>query len=141
MRATDVKQGEVVEARCRQGLGHTAAGRHREAAASYLSAWAVLPEPREERSEARWILGAIVGAAVADGCSEPALALHRAIRESRGEASPRLRLALAEVCLELGQPVRARDEVEAAVARGGPEVLGQGDSRCRALLDEQSLQP
>lgn len=135
MRATEI-QGDAVEARCRQGLAHAAAGRHAEAVASYLAAWALLPEPREERSEARWILSAIVGATMASGCSEPALALHRATRESRGEASPRLRLALAEVCLEVGLPGRAREEVGAALARGGPEVLGQGGPRCRALLEE-----
>jgi len=134
--ASDSLQAQRIEAQCRQGLAHAAAGRHGEAAASYLAAWALLPEPREERSEARWILSAIVGAALAGGCQEPALELHRAVREAGGEASPRLRLRLAEVCLALGQEARAREELALAVARAGPGVLEQGDPACRALLEK-----
>src|SRR5512145_1591241 len=118
--ASDSLQADGIESQCRQGLTHAAAGRHAEAAASYLAAWALLPEPREERSEARWILSAIVGAALARGCQEQALALHRAAREAGGEASAGLRLRVAEVCLALGQPARAREELALAVARGGP---------------------
>ncbi|HET6922121.1 MAG TPA: hypothetical protein VFI16_03120 [Anaeromyxobacteraceae bacterium] len=136
MIASDSRQSDGIEARCRQGLTHAAAGRHDEAAASYLAAWALLPEPREERSEARWILSAIVGAALARGCQEQALSLHRAAREAGGEASPTLRLRIAEVCLALGLPARAREELALAVARGGPGVLQQGDPACRALLEE-----
>ena len=133
-------QANRIEAQCRQGLIHASAGRHDEAAASYLAAWALLPEPREACSEARWILSAIVGAALTKRRHELALALHRAAREARGEVSPALRLALAEVCLELGQPERAREELALAVARAGPDILRQGGAACRALLPEETAQ-
>ena len=139
MLASDSFRAHDIEAQCRQGLTHAAAGRHDEAAASYLAAWALLPEPREACSEARWILSAIVGAALARGCQEQAVELHRAARETGGEPSPRLRLRVAEVCLALGQRARAREELALAVARGGPGVLQQGDPACRALLEEAAL--
>ena len=134
MTANQPSHAGGVEAQCRRGLVHAAAGRHRDAAASYLGAWALLPEPREERSEARWILSAIAGAALANGRSEEALALHRMAREAGGAASPGLRVALAEVCLALGLPLRASEEMAAAVASGGPAVLRKGSAACRALL-------
>jgi hypothetical protein len=139
MLTTQAPQSNGIEAQCRQGLLHGSAGRHQDAAASYLAAWALLPEPREERSEARWILSAVVGTALAKGCSEQAMALHRAIREAGGAASPGLRLALAEVCLALGLTVRASEELAAAVASGGPGVLRHGGAACRALLPEGTV--
>ena len=141
MLASEVLQADAVEARCRQGLNHAAAGRHDDAAASYLAAWTLLPEPREERSEARWILSAVVGAALARGCHEQALELHRAVREAAGEANARLRVALAEVGLELGQPELAREELALAVERAGPGVLLQGGAACRSLLGEGTVPP
>ncbi len=136
MLKTLTSRPDGLEAECRQGLIHAAAGRHQEAAASYLAAWSLLPEPREEQSEARWILAAIVGAALARGCSGEALALHRAVRESGGAVSSDLRLALANVCLAVGLPLRASQEMAAAVASGGPGVLRQGSAACRAVLPE-----
>lgn len=129
-------RADGLEAECRQGLIHAAAGRHQDAASCYLAAWALLPEPREARSEAPWILSAIVGAALAKGCSDQALALRRTVREARGAANPALRVALAEVCLAMGLRHRASEELAAAVASGGPAVLRQGGAACRALLLE-----
>lgn len=139
MPATDPSQASAIEARCREGLVLSAGGHQREAAASYLAAWKLLPEPREERSEAPWILSAIVGVALARGSSEVAMGLHRAAREARGAASPGLRLALAEVCLALGLTAQASEEAAAAVACGGPGVLRQGGAACRALLPEGTV--
>jgi tetratricopeptide (TPR) repeat protein len=101
----------------------------------YHRAWRLLPEPKEKWEAATWILSAIGDAHFGSGDYQHAIsALTNALSCPDGLGNPFIHLRLGESYLELGDTLKAQDELARAYMGSGNGIFEHENPKYLAFL-------
>jgi tetratricopeptide (TPR) repeat protein len=114
-------------------------GEYRQALALYLKALDLVPDPIDEWEASTWIFAAIGDCYFLLRDFENARAAFNDAMHCPGAiGNPFLHLRLGQSQLEIGNDVRAADELMRAYMGGGPEIFEDEDGKYLAFLRTKS---
>lgn len=115
---------------------------YERAIASYRSAWALLPEPKEEWTAATWLLVAI-GDVQFLSCDyqEALMTFVHAMRCPDALGNPFIHLRLGELHFEAGAKAKALDELTRAYMGAGDKIFRTEDPKYFTFLKANILPP
>jgi hypothetical protein len=121
---------ERIQSLCQKGDDLASTGTYQEALEKYWAAWDLLPEPQTNWEAATWILAAIgdanfLGGDFVAGRDNLSNAMH--CPSAIGNAFLHLRLGQCQ--FELGNFLRANDELARAYMAGGAEIFANDDPK------------
>lgn len=126
---------------CEEGDALASEEEFREALGRYREAWELLPEPKDQRDAATWILAAIGDTHFFLKEHQSALsAMTRALHCPGGAGNPFVHLRLGQCHLETGNQEGAKAELTKAYEEGGEEIFEDEDPKYFALL-RSALKP
>ena len=123
------------------GDKQAAEGAYQDALIKYSEAWKMLPEPKLDWEAATWIQSAIGDAWFLSGnYSEALKAFSSAVQSPDGLGNPFIHLRLGECHFELGDKMRAADELTRAYMGAGREIFANESPKYLELL-KRALDP
>lgn len=118
-----------------QGNACLEAGDYDSAYAFYRDAWSKLPEPANKWSAGLWLIAAMGDTKFQSGDFKTANELFRQAAEFyEGFGNPFVHLRLGQTAHELGDQVRATDELVRAFALAGKEIFEAEDQKYYLFL-------
>ncbi|NQX26997.1 tetratricopeptide repeat protein [Microbacteriaceae bacterium VKM Ac-2854] len=133
---------EAIKEFCAEGDAHADAGEYTAAEQTYLKAWDLLPDPKEQWNAATWILVAIGDSLFLSGSFTRGVeVLTHAMHCPGAIGDPFIHLRLGQCQFEVGNLTRAADELARGFLQEGDELFEEDDPKYLAFVKSRLRPP